>query len=95
MIRGETELSCLLKEVTAMSHNNNQEGFDKSVPFAFLFFLLFFALQYWKPDFYWNSPNIKILRYRYGDRALDIWIYGIATISLLSILEYFTKKQRN
>lgn len=88
------ELCCLLKEVTAMSHNN-QEGFDKGMALAFLVLLLFFAQQYWKPDFYWNSSKIKFLRSIIGDLGVDITVYTVVGGNFLGMLMHCINKQRN
>lgn len=93
------KLCCLWKEVTAMSHNNNYEGIEKKVmalgmALGFLVFFIFFTLQYWKPDFYWNSPNIKSLRSKYGEHGLDILINAIVAMDVLGkITDCFSKKQ--
>jgi TRAP-type C4-dicarboxylate transport system permease small subunit len=58
----------------------------KGTAIAALISLLFFALQYWKPSFYWNSPKTKFQRELIGDLRLDILVYGLVAMFVLGII---------
>lgn len=55
----------------------------KSIITIALILLILLALQYYKPDFYWNSLKIKFQRGIIGDRIFDILVYGVLSINLL------------
>lgn len=70
--------------------NESTNSFKNTI-IVILILLLFFALQYWKPSYYWNSPRRKFERELIGDRGLDILIYGLVTIFFLGIMFRFLK----
>ena len=79
-----------------MSHQNNrQENPNKNIGLAILVLSLLFAMQYWKPDFYWNSPKTKFLRGIIGDRGVDITVYAVVAINFLGMVMLFINKLRN
>jgi hypothetical protein len=48
--------------------------------------LLFLNLQFWKPNFWWESPRTKTIRKLLGDKNLDFITYA----SLLMVLVFST-----
>lgn len=70
-----------------MSHKvNRSKNNYRDITLANLAFLLIFALQYWKPSFYWDSPKMRFQKELIGDRILDILVYGMVAIWFLGMI---------